>query len=257
MNLNRRVLIEAGLRALLLSATLPALGYSKMRSADRKPVVAFDAFAIFNPAPVAAALETNFPGMGKQLGAAWRARLFDTAWVSALGQHYVDFSQACRQGLRHTLKSFNLPIDDGVEAKLLQSWNTLEVYPDVRTELAQLRGAGIKVGFLSNMTQEMLDANVRANRLEGAFDFIFSTDKVRKYKPDPAAYALVVDTLNVAKDEVVFVPFADWDLAGAKWYGYRTYWANRARTPSDGFGVAADLEAADLTKLAQFVLAHP
>ena len=79
---------------------------------------------------------------------------------------------------------------------------------------------------------------------------------VRSYKPDPSAYTLATRELNVPREAVIFVPSADWDMAGAKWYGYATYWANRARVPLDGFDVAADIEAPDLAKLPDFVLQH-
>ena len=41
--------------------------------------------------------------------------------------------------------------------------------------------------------------------------------------------------------------------AGAKWFGYPTYWANRAGAPADTLGASADAIAVDLSGLETFV----
>jgi FMN phosphatase YigB (HAD superfamily) len=52
---------------------------------------------------------------------------------------------------------------------------------------------------------------------------------VRAFKPAPEAYAMATRKLRLAKEEILFVPFAAWDAAGAAWFGYPTVWVNRAR----------------------------
>jgi hypothetical protein len=41
------------------------------------------------------------------------------------------------------------------------------------------------------------------------------------------AYRLGTDALALDADEILFVAFAGWDVAGAKWFGYPTFWNNR------------------------------
>ena len=256
MKFSRRMWMGTALQGLLIGGVAAASGADRSTAPGTRTVVAFDALAIFDGSPVAKAAEAIWPGSGKSFAMAWRARIFDTAWISALGRHYVDFDTACRLGLRHTLHALNLLASPDGEAQLLAAWRTLDVYPDVRGKLARLKALGVDVGLLSNMTRQTLEANLRKNDLADSFDFVLSTDLIRSHKPDPSAYALATRELNVPREAVVFVPSADWDMAGAKWYGYATYWANRARVPVDGFDVAADLEAPDLAKLPDFVLQH-
>jgi 2-haloacid dehalogenase len=256
MKFSRRMWMGTALQGLLVGSVASASSPAISPAAKRKTIVAFDALAIFDAAPIAKIAEAKFPGFGKSFAMAWRARIFDTAWISTLGRHYVDFDEACRVGLRHTLKVLNLDADASLQAQLLSAWRNLDVYPDVRNQIARLKALGVDIGFLSNMTKQTIEANLRANGLVDAFDFVISTDLIRNYKPDPSAYALATRQLHVAREAVIFVPSADWDMAGAKWYGFTTYWANRARIPVDGFAAVADLEAPDLTKLPDFVLQH-
>jgi 2-haloacid dehalogenase len=75
----------------------------------------------------------------------------------------------------------------------------------------------------------MLRANMARNGIEGLFEATLSTDGVRAFKPAPEAYAMAMRTLELAKDEILFAPFAAWDAAGAVWFGYPTAWVNRAQ----------------------------
>jgi len=59
--------------------------------------------------------------------------------------------------------------------------------------------------------------------------------------------------LHLKREEIVFVAFAGWDAAGAKWFGYPTFWANRRHQPAAEMGVRPDATADDLTGLMNFV----
>ena len=78
---------------------------------------------------------------------------------------------------------------------------------------------------------------------------MISTDRIRSYKPDPRAYQLGVDVLKLPKERIAFVAFAGWDLAGAKWFGYPTFWNNRQSAPPETLGVTADAAGATLSEL--------
>ena len=56
------------------------------------------------------------------------------------------------------------------------------------------------------------------------------------------------------KKNVVFAAFAGWDAAGAKSFGYPTFWVNRANQPTEQLGVAPDATSPALAGLLEFVL---
>ena len=112
--------------------------------------------------------------------------------------------------------------------QLMQSYLGLKAWPDVAPGLKKMRDAGIRMAFLSNFTAEMLEAAVRNSGLQGMFEDHLTTDRVKAFKPDPRAYQMGVDAFGMKKEEIAFAAFAGWDVAGAKWYGYPTFWVNRA-----------------------------
>jgi 2-haloacid dehalogenase len=139
--------------------------------------------------------------------------------------------------------------------QLMQSYLTLKAWPDVLPAWKALRDAGIRMAFLSNLTDAMLDAVVRNSGLGGFLESHLSTDKVRAFKPDPRAYQMGLDAFKLPKDEIAFAAFAGWDAAGARWFGYPTFWVNRLNLPVEELGVIPDGVGSGLGDLVKFVTA--
>jgi len=215
--------------------------------------VAFDAFPIFDPRPIFALVETLFPGKGKDLSSAWRIRQFEYQWLRALSNQYVDFWQATEEGLLFAAKQLKLEMNDEKREQLMQAYLALKPWPDVVPALKSLRDANIRLVFLSNMTPKMLNINIHNAGLDEYFEHVISTDSARTYKPDPRAYQLGVDTLNLKREEIAFAAFSGWDVAGAKWFGYPTFWVNRAGFHSEELGVTPDGTGKSLEQLVDFV----
>jgi 2-haloacid dehalogenase len=216
--------------------------------------IAFDAFPIFDPRPIFKLAETLFPGKGAELSNAWRTRQFEYQWLRALGGRYADFSTATEEGLVFAAKTTQLDLTADKRDQLMQAYLQLKAWPDVPATLKRLQDAGIRLAFLSNMTRRMLEANMRHAGLDGLFEQVLSTDQVRSYKPDPKAYELGVKTLGLKREEILFAAFAGWDVAGAKWYGYPTFWVNRLGSPPEALGVMADAAGPGLDDLERFAL---
>jgi 2-haloacid dehalogenase len=85
------------------------------------------------------------------------------------------------------------------------------------------------------------------------FEHVLSTDAIRTYKPDPRAYRMAVDAFGIERESILFVAFAGWDVAGAKWFGYPTFWVNRLGTPAEELGAAADAAGRNLDDLVAYV----
>jgi 2-haloacid dehalogenase len=129
-------------------------------------------------------------------------------------------------------------------------------WPEAVAALRRMKAAGIRLAFLSNFTEEMLDAAVRSCRLEGLFDPHLSTDRVRAFKPDARAYQMAVDAFGLSREEIAFAAFGGWDAAGAKVFGYPTFWVNRLQLPVERLGVAPDGTGANLDDLERFVISR-
>jgi 2-haloacid dehalogenase len=84
---------------------------------------------------------------------------------------------------------------------------------------------------------------------------VLSTDRAHTFKPDPRAYQLGIDTLRLPRDQIVFAAFAGWDAAGAKRFGYPTFWVNRLQALPEELGVRRDASGPSLAELIAFVVA--
>ena len=216
--------------------------------------IAFDGFPITDPRPVFAKVNEIFPEKGRALGDAWRTRLFEYTWLRTLGGHYADFWHVIGDSLDFAAKSTGVDLTAEQRDILMQTWLGLKAWPDVAPALTQLKAAGIRMAFLANLTEKMMDAVVKNSGLEGFFEPHLSTDKVQAFKPDPRAYQMGIDAFKLAKEEIAFAAFAGWDAAGAKWFGYPTFWVNRMNTPVEQLGVTPDGTGAGMAELVKFVL---
>ena len=92
-----------------------------------------------------------------------------------------------------------------------------------------------------------------ASDIDSLFTHVISTDLARTYKPQPDAYRLGVRTLGLRREEILFVAFAGWDVAGAKWFGHPVFWNNRLNGPGERLDAVPDGMGATLTDLAGFL----
>jgi 2-haloacid dehalogenase len=123
---------------------------------------------------------------------------------------------------------------------LLDAWGTLEPFPEVNGTLERLRG--LPLAILSNGSPMMLAAVLDHNDLADRFAAVLSADAARTYKPDPRVYALAPAALDLPADRILFVSANAWDAVGAKAYGFRVAWCNRAAHVGETYGPAPDLE---------------
>jgi 2-haloacid dehalogenase len=237
--------VATGLMAstpLALAATTPSI-----------KAIAFDAFPIFDPRPIFAHAEALFPDKGADLSNAWRTRQFEYTWLRTVSQRYADFWQVTEDALVFAANMLKLDLTREKRQQLMDAYLELKAWPDVLPALRSLKEAGLQLAFLSNFTPRMLEAAIKSAGLEGLFEHLLSTDQVKTYKPDPQAYQMGLDALRLTREAIVFAPFAGWDAAGAKWFGYPTFWVNRLNLPAEELGVAPDATGGNLADLVNFV----
>ena len=222
----------------------------------RLKVVAFDAFPVFNPSAVAIRADDLFPGRGPALMQEWRLRQFEYAWLRVLSRRYVDFWQVTQDALVFAARMLRLELDSSRRGALMSAFLELGPWPDVAPALTALTRSGLRLAFLSNFTLRMLEANLVRSGLRARFNKVLSTDRARTYKPDPRAYALGTEAFGLRRDEILFVAHAGWDAAGAKSFGYPTYWVNRAGLALEELGALPDAIGRDLADLVRFVEQH-
>jgi len=181
------------------------------------------------------------------LSAAWRQKQLEYTWLRALMGRYEDFWAVTAAALRHAVRRLGLTASEAELARLMDAYLSLACFPEVRAALARL--AGRPRAILSNGAPRMLAAAVASSGLGPHLEHVISVDAVRTYKPSPRVYALGPETLGVPAGELLFVSSNAWDVAGAKAFGYRVAWCNRAGAPEEELGLPADLVVRGLDQL--------
>lgn len=230
-----------------VSSGISALPESKFRI----KALAFDAFAIFDPRPALALADRMFPGSG--LSDEWRTRQFEYTWLRVAARQYADFWQVTEEALVFATTRLKLRLRADDRTRLMSAYLELKAWPDVIPALESLKKSGLRLALLSNLTRTMLRANIKSAGLDRVFEQVLSTDEARTFKPDPRAYQLGVDAFKVKREEILFVAFAGWDAAGARLFGYPTYWVNRQRLPPEEMGVLPNGTGETLADLVTFL----
>ncbi len=68
---------------------------------------------------------------------------------------------------------------------------------------------------------------------------------------------LGLDQLDLTRQDILFVAFGGWDAAGAKSFGYPTFWVNRFNQPVEELGIRPDQTSTNLDGLLHFVFGEP
>lgn len=214
-----------------------------------KPLaLVFDAYGtLYDVHSVVALCDRFWPGKGGAVSQLWRTKQLEYTWQRSLMRRYAPFSRITEDGLRYACAALALELSDAQVAALMQQYLKLSPYPEALPALATLRGR--KLAILSNGSPDMLDPLVAASGLDQVLDAVLSVAEVEVFKPDPRVYQIAVDRLGVPKEAIGFVSSNCWDACGAKSFGFRTYWINRAGAPLDALDATPDHTIARLTDL--------
>jgi 2-haloacid dehalogenase len=179
-----------------------------------------------------------FPGDGERLARLWREKQIEYSRLVSMSGRYRPFWQLTRDALQVSAATLRLALEPAGEDSLMNEYRHLSAFPENRAVLQTLAERGIRAGVLSNGDPEMLAVAVRSAGLTDLVDPILSVHATRRYKTDPAAYALGPVALGLAASEILFVSSNCWDVIGAAWYGFTTLWVNRQNAPLEQLGIA-------------------
>ncbi len=214
--------------------------------------IVFDAYGtLFNVHSVVETCELLFPGKGSTLSQLWRSKQLEYSWLRSLMGRYVDFNQVTRESLQFACESLGLPYSDVALARLDDAYRRLALFDDTLPVLQQLQHnfPMVKRAILSNGAPEMLNAVVSHNNIGKFFDAVISVNEIGIFKPEPRVYQLCSDRLGVAPGEIAFISSNGWDAAGAKAFGFTTFWINRTLAPVEQLGVTPDRMLNSLAEL--------
>jgi len=161
----------------------------------------------------------------------WRTFTFQTEAEGEFITVHEDFTQ----GLASTLRSLGVggelrPYCDDVIDDLFRHLREADLFPEVRSVIDGLDGAGVPWAVVSNIDESDLRTILARQRLRPSA--AVSSEAVRSYKPDAGPFMAALAHLGVDATRALHVgdsPQADVD--GAQRHGISAAWLNRYNTP--------------------------
>ncbi len=217
--------------------------------------VAFDLFTLFDPRGVDQRVAEVVGPSAAPFASAWKSRLFEYSWLRAASGQYRPFDELVRDALSYAATAHHVELSSAQRAQLESAFTELAAWPDSAVTLEQLRAHGLKLAPLANFSPRMIEQLLRHSGLAAHFDDQISTDRAHTYKPDARGYALAEAAFALPRSQIAFSAFGGWDAAGARWFGFPTFWVNRLAQPAEEL-IAPDAVGPDLRALATWIEAR-
>jgi 2-haloacid dehalogenase len=219
--------------------------------------IIFDAYGtLFDVYSIGALAEKLFPGKGVALALLWRDKQIEYTQLRTLCSTYRPFWEVTQDALVFSCRKLKLELTLEAQNMMMGQYAKLQAFPENLGVLRELKAMGMRLAILSNGNPEMLDAVVKSAGMEDVFNHVLSVESVKKFKTAPEAYQLGTDVLGLPARDVLFVSSNCWDICGAAWFGYPTFWVNRFGSPREELGVTPHGEGKNLTDLRDFVRAR-
>lgn len=187
----------------------------------------------------------------------WFAQLVMYSMSATLSDHYMKFSTLAQGVLRMVGDIHHVHVSDDDLHRLTTGLLTMPAHPDVTEGLARLRDNGFRLVTLTNSPPNPDGPTaLQSAGLADFFEHQLSVDARRAFKPAPAVYRYVCETLGVAPVDCMMVAAHVWDTLGAQNVGFSAALIARPGNPPlpvEGLP-QPDLVVADMHELTQELL---
>lgn len=178
----------------------------------------------------------------------WRAKQLEYSFLRSLMGKYQDFWRVSGQALDFAIKRHGLTVSPDQRRRLMEAWLHPTPYPEVAAALPRL-AERYSLAVLSNGSPRMLRTGLERAGLRRHFRWVISVDEVKLFKPSPRVYQLAPRHMRLQKAEILFVSSNSFDVVGAKAFGFKVCWINRAGAPLDCLGPRPNLVVTSFNEL--------
>ena len=162
------------------------------------------------------------------------------------GQPYRSYRDVLTQASALAATSLGLPVPPAERGFLADSLPDWLPFDDTNAALQQLRAAGIGLGILSNVDDDLLTETRKHFTVD--FDLVITAQQVRSYKPGEAHFLAARERIGSARWLHAAQSYFH-DMIPTKSLGIPNAWINRQHEPM-GTDRAAEREFADMKSFA-------
>lgn len=185
-----------------------------------------------------------------QFSQTWRQKQLEYSFRRGLMQNYADFSVCTQQALDYTCRTQQIDLSAGQKKQLLQSYQSLPAFDDVRPALTMLKKSNLRLFAFSNGSKKTVEGLLKSAGVFDFFDGVVSCDDLRSFKPNPAVYAHFLRESEARANEAWLISGNSFDVIGALCAGMRAAWVQRsAASEFDPWGIEPTLTVTSLAGL--------
>ena len=220
-------------------------------TATRPEVVAFDVNeTLLDLAPVQAALVEH--GQDGALLPTVFGRTLGLGFAAAMAGTWCSFRAAFEAAVGQLT---GLTPEQG--SAVADAFMELSPHPDVEPALRRLTAAGVRAVTLSHGSPGVAEAGLFRGGVAPLVERTLTSETVRAWKPDRAAYLWAAGVCDVPPEAMALVAVHSWDVQGAQRAGLTGAWCSRSESRWAGVFEPPHVQGATLTEVVDALLALP
>lgn len=216
----------------------------------------FDVYGtLIDTAGVTAALQQYAGDRAAAFSSMWRDKQLEYSFRRGLMQNYQHFGICTKDALDYTCSALDIDIPEPDRTELMAGYRVLPPFPDVKSSLPELKGAGFKMFAFSNGRPSDVANLLENSGISGYFEDIVSTDEIKSFKPNPAVYAHFLRRSGATGREAWLISGNPFDVIGAISAGLRGAWVKRSEQALfDPWGIQPTVTISTISELGKAVL---
>ncbi|GJL84185.1 MAG: haloacid dehalogenase [marine bacterium B5-7] len=221
---------------------------------DKPKAIIFDVNeTLLDLAPLKASVGKALDGR-EELLPLWFSTMLHYSLVETLTGNYHSFGEIGIAALMMVAKTQGIELQyEDAKTAIVAPIRSLPPHQDVAAGLQSLSENGFRLVSLTNSSTEIAETQLGHAGLTDLLEKRYSVESVKKYKPHPETYRMVMNDLGVRPEEVLMVATHAWDLAGAKSIGLQTAFIARPGTSFYPNVAKPDYVVNDLAALAKLL----
>lgn len=152
----------------------------------------------------------------------WFTTMLQYSLVATVGDHYEDFADIGVATMQMVAGNNKIELTEDEARDAIRPILSLPPHPEVAEALSSLKDAGFKLVTLTNSSNKGVGAQMEHAGLRQYFEALLSVEDAGMYKPHKHVYNWAARKMGVKREESMMIAAHGWDVAGARWAGWRT-----------------------------------
>jgi len=167
-------------------------------------------------------------------------------------QNYENFARCTSDALEYTSSYFKVTLSEKDKQELLDAYEVLPAFDDVKEGLEQAKKYGFRMFAFSNGSGEAVEKLLKHAGIKDYFLGVVSVDEIKSFKPNPGVYCHFLRRAGTTGAEAWLISSNPFDVIGALSAGMRAAWLKRSSEALfDPWGIEPTLTVNSLLDLAK------